>query len=130
MMFADGPHDTIKLTLRNCMYVVSPVGETDGQALDSDKLRPCYVFDGSQMPSKALREKAVKAACDAVRNYDDYDDRVKYVRDKFDAEEAGRWACFIQQENTKASIRFTFFNDNRLVLCVGDSRFVLWQATN
>ena len=81
------------------------------------------------MPRITLREKAVQTACDAVRNYDDYNERAKYVKEKFDAEEAGNWVCFTQQENTKAGVRSTFFNNNRLVLCVGGSRFVLWQAT-
>ena len=112
------------------MHVVLTDREADRQAVDSDKLQPCYIFDGSQMPSKDLRQKAVHAACDAVRNYDDYNERARYVNKEFDAEEAGNWVCFTQQEITKAGVRFTFFNNNRLGLCVGGSRFVLWQATN
>ena len=81
------------------------------------------------MPSKALREKAIKTACDAVRKYDSYLERAKYVRDKFDEDEADHWACFTAQDGAKADVYFTYFCENRVSLKVGDCRFTLWKQT-
>ena len=83
------------------------------------------------MPSKALREKAVKTACDAVRKYDSYLERAKYVRDKFDEDEPGHWGCFTVHDGTKAGVYFTFFSKNLVTLKVGDCKFTLRkQSTN
>ena len=112
-------------------YVVLPDDEANQQTLDSDKLHPCLIFQNSKMPRNTLREKAVQAACDAVRRYDGYFERAKYVREKFDKEEAGYWACFTQHDaGADASVSFSFLSDNVLKWCVGNCRFVLWQATS
>ena len=71
------------------------------------------------MPGKALREKAVKTACDAVRKYDSYLERAKYVRDKFDEDELGHWGCFTVHDGAKAGVYFTFFSKNLVTLKVG-----------
>lgn len=113
-----------------CIYVVLPDGTADRQALDSDKLRPCYIIDGSQMPSKDLRGKAVRAACDAVRMYETLAGRAKYVKQKFDAEEVGTWACYAERDGAEAALHFTFYSNNRLSLFVGGYSFVLWQQTS
>ena len=105
-------------------------GEVDQQKLNSNKLRPCYIHHESQMPSKALRAKAVQAACDAVRKHDSYSQRAIYIRDKYEAEEDGDWACLINQVDAKAVVQYSFFSKNRLAFRVGDCEFELWKATS
>ena len=61
-----------------------------------DKLRPCQI---SKMPSDRLREKAVLTAVEAFQRSDDYTQRGNRIKNKFDADEDGKWSVFLRHED-------------------------------
>ena len=110
-----------------CIYVVLPDGTADRQPW----ILTNYALVISLMDHKCqVRIWEVRAACDAVRMYETLAGRAKYVKQKFDAEEAGTWACYAERDGAEAALHFTFYSNNRLSLFVGGYSFVLWQQTS
>ena len=99
-----------------------------------DKLRPCQISwktTNADM-SDRLREKAVLTAIEAVqRRSDDYFQRAKYVKDKFDADETGGWVCiaFYQDAVARAKPSYSYYNHNDIWFRVGDCYFQLGQCS-
>ena len=98
-----------------------------------DKLRPCQISwktTNADM-SDRLREKAVLTAIEAVQRCDSYYQRADYVREKFDAEETGRWVCIAKQADAvaKSKSSFTYFNNNCIWFKVGNCYFKLAQCS-
>ena len=98
-----------------------------------DKLRPCGINWEATVAgmSDRLREKAVLTAIEAVQRSDDCDQRAKYVRQKFDADETGGWVCTAQSADTigKANSYCLCYNNNSIWFRVGDCYFSLAQCS-
>ena len=84
------------------------------------------------MTDAALRGKAVQAVIEAVQTKkpNDYSSMATYVSDKFDAEEAGNWACYTAPaDNRPFGLRYTYFNNNTIDVRVGSIYFSIWQQS-
>ena len=82
--------------------------------------------------SDRLREKAVLTAIEAVQRSDDYFQRAKYVKEKFDADETRHWVCiaFHQDALAKANPSYSYYNNNDIWFRVGnDCYFKLFQCS-
>ena len=82
--------------------------------------------------SDRLREKAVLTAIEAVQRSDDYFQRAKYVKEKFNADETGGWVCIAQSADTlgKADSCCTYYNNNNIWFKVGECYFSLAQCSS
>ena len=98
-------------------------------ATGHDKLRPCQIWTGTKMPSDERREKAVLTAVDALQKSDDYFQRAKHIKDKFDTDEGGLWACVVKHEDDKSRVYFTYKSSNYIFFKVGNCYIALWQSS-
>ena len=82
------------------------------------------------MPSDRLREKAVLTAVEAIQKSDDYFQRAKHIKDKFDADENGSWFCFIKHADDKANTSASYYNQNYIRFRVGCCYLEVLQQSN
>ena len=75
-----------------------------------------------------LREKAVLTAIEVVQKSDDYGERAKCVRDKFEADEDWYWCCHVDRSDRMSEVACRYNGGNKKKIRVGDCYFDLWKC--